>query len=151
MFRIIDMAEPHIKEIYEIELRSFSSPWSKNDLLNELSNKHAVYKVALKDDIVAGYAGMRHIINEGHITNIAVDVPYRRMGLGAMLLEELIAAARGMEMIGLTLEVRESNTAARNLYIKYGFVPEGIRKNYYKAENKPGREDAVIMWKHMQR
>ena len=149
MFLITDMDETHIDQIHEIELRSFAAPWSKNELKHELQNKHAIYKVALKEDTVAGYAGMWHIVNEGQITNIAVDIPFRRMGLASALLEEMIKTAREKEMMGLTLEVRVSNTAARNLYKKYGFVPEGIRKNYYRAENNSEREDAVIMWKYM--
>ena len=136
----------HLDDVHAIEERSFSVPWSRKDLLKEITeNKHALYKVALLDGKVLGYAGMWHIVNEGHINNIAVDEPFRRMGVGSRLLEALIAEARTREMAGLTLEVRVGNGAAQRLYHKYGFKPEGLRKNYYTDT----REDAVIMWKHL--
>ena len=150
MIKICDMEAEHLDGVYAIELNSFSIPWSKDELRKELSNKHAVYKVAkIREangpvNTLAGYIGMWHIVNEGHITNLAVDEPYRRMGVGSLLLEALIDLAVEQEMIGLTLEVRMANAAAQRLYTKYGFKPEGIRKNYYSDT----KEDAVIMWKY---
>ena len=146
MIRITDMTLAHLDAVYEVETRSFSIPWSKNELRKEIAeNRHAIYKVALQDFTVVGYAGLWHVVNEGHITNIAVDIPYRRMGVGSLLIEELIATAQAREMIGLTLEVRIGNAAAQKLYTKHGFKPEGIRKRYYADTG----EDAVIMWKYL--
>jgi len=146
MIRITDMTLDHLDAVYEVETNSFSIPWSKNELRKEIAeNKHAVYKVAFLDHEIVGYAGLWHVVNEGHITNIAVDIPYRRMGVGSLLIEELIAVAQAREMIGLTLEVRMGNAAAQKLYTKYGFKPEGIRKRYYADTG----EDAVIMWKYL--
>lgn len=146
--RIEPLQITHLEAIYGIETRSFAVPWSMNELRRDFTtNKHAFYLVALdgdKEDQVAGYAGLWHIVNEGHINNIAVDEPYRGHGVGSKLMEGLIALAQQKEMIGLTLEVRMGNRAAMGLYSKYGFKMEGIRKNYY-AETK---EDAVIMWKY---
>ena len=139
------MTVEHIDAVHEIETSSFAFPWSKNQLLEEVTtNKHAIYKVAIIDTVVVGHAGMWHIINEGHITNIATKTPYRNMGIGSLLVEALIEEAKKLEMIGLTLEVRTSNIAAQNLYNKYGFKPEGIRKRYYADTG----EDAVIMWNY---
>jgi ribosomal-protein-alanine N-acetyltransferase len=146
MFQITDMTSAHLDEVYQIETRSFAIPWSKSELRKEIEeNKHAVYKAAISPSgELAGYAGLWHIVNEGHITNIAVDSSFRRMGVGSMLVEALIKLAREREMIGLTLEVRTGNAAARGLYEKYGFKPEGIRKRYYADTG----EDAIIMWKY---
>ena len=142
---ITDMTLDHLDAVYAIETCSFSIPWSKNALRKELENKHAIYKVALiEPSDIAGYIGLWHIVNEGQITNIAVDEPYRRMGVGSRLLEAMIYLAKKRDMIGLTLEVRIGNTAAQKLYIKHGFKPEGIRKRYYADTG----EDAVIMWKY---
>ena len=138
------MTESHINTVYEIETRSFSQPWSKNELLKELESKHAIYIVAEVKGTVAGYAGLWHIVNEGQITNIAVDIPFRRLGVASLLLKKLISIAQEKNMIGLTLEVRVSNITAQNLYKKHGFVSEGIRKGYYD-----NGEDAVIMWKYL--
>ena len=162
--RITNMDLSHLDAVYEIEKQSFSDAWHKSYFHREImENKLAIYKVALvkpRDEPplspgfrVAGYVGLRHVINEGQIINIAVGIPYRCMGVGSLLIEALINLAQEREMMGLTLEVRESNNAAQGLYKKYGFKPEGIRKNYYASPATPGGisgvgEDAVIMWKY---
>lgn len=161
MFTIADMKQSHLDAVYEIETHSFPIPWSKSALRKDLTeNQHAAYKVAIsKSGDVAGYAGLWHVVNEGQITNIAVAAPFRRMGVASLLLEALTELALEKNMMGLTLEVRISNTAAQKLYAKHGFAPEGIRKRYYAGTGLSGtgpsgggggdtREDAVIMWKY---
>lgn len=147
MIKIIPMEISHLDEVYEIELASFSVPWTKNALLKEIiDNNLAVYFVAVDDDgKVAGYAGLWHVVTEGHITNIAVRPDKRRQGVGAMLLEKLIDTAYEREMIGMTLEVRVNNYDAQRLYSKNGFKLERIRKNYYSDTH----EDAIVMWKDL--
>ena len=145
MIAITDMALLDLDAVYGVETRSFSIPWSKNELRRELAeNPLAYYKVARVDGTVAGYAGLWHVVDEGHICNIAVDEPFRRKGVGAALVTALVALAQEKKLRGLTLEVRMGNTAAQKLYHKFGFVVEGLRKNFY---NDP-KEDAVIMWKY---
>lgn len=146
MIQIIDMTAEHLEAVHEIDKSAFKNPWSLKDLSKEINeNKHAIYKVAVTETgLVAGYAGLWHIINEGHITNIAVAAPYRRKGIADKLVEAIIASANKLEMIGLTLEVRVSNAAAISLYKKHGFKEEGIRKRYYSDNG----EDAIIMWKY---
>jgi ribosomal-protein-alanine N-acetyltransferase len=135
----------HIDDIIMVERLSFTIPWSKNAFIQELrENKFSIYISALLDGNVVGYAGMWKIFDEGHITNIAVHPEFRKIGIGSRLLEKLIDISREKDIEKLTLEVRKSNTAAKNLYLKYGFKEEGIRKSYY-ADNG---EDAIIMWKH---
>ncbi|MDR2939712.1 MAG: ribosomal protein S18-alanine N-acetyltransferase [Clostridiales bacterium] len=140
------MALNHLEDVHAIEQESFSVPWSKKELQSELTNNRlAVYLVALNENSdVMGYAGMWHVVNEGHITNIAVKREFRGQGVGSRLLESIIEIAGQKEMIGITLEVRISNMKAQSLYTKYGFKPEGFRKRYYSDTN----EDAIIMWKH---
>lgn len=135
----------HIDGIVKIEDECFSQPWSRGSIEKELKNHMAVYVIATEDDEVVGYGGMWHVINEGHITNIAVDKKHRNMGIATMIINKLTEIAAEKEMIGLTLEVRLSNVAAKNLYTKLGFKLEGIRKEYY-SDN---REDALIMWKYL--
>ncbi len=143
--KVIPMEISHIDEVYEIEKQCFSVPWSKDALEKEvLENNLALYFSAVDENSkVIGYAGMWHIINEGHITNIAVDPELRRCGIGQLLLDKIISIAYEKEMIGITLECRMNNEAAQRLYTKNGFKPEGIRKNYYTDTH----EDAIIMWK----
>jgi len=146
MIEVVPFKEEYLDEIYEIELNSFSIPWSKQDLARDaLENNLSLYFVALRDNKPIGYAGMWHVVTEGHITNIAVSTEYRKMGVGQMLMDEIERIAREKNMIGITLEVRMNNTAAQRLYMKNGYVVEGLRKNYY-ADTK---EDALIMWKYL--
>ena len=88
-----------------------------------------------------GFAGIWVIIDEAHVTNIAVNRAYRGRGLGGLLLLNLIEVARGLNTAVLTLEVRASNLSARKLYEKYGFAEVGLRRGYYNDN----REDAVLM------
>jgi ribosomal-protein-alanine N-acetyltransferase len=91
---------------------------------------------------VIGYAGMWTIMDEAHITNIAVTGAFRGRKLGERLLEELVMKAATKGMKRMTLEVRVSNTVAQGLYEKFGFRAEGVRRAYYSDNN----EDALIMW-----
>ena len=85
---------------------------------------------------------MFSILNESHITNMAVLPQYRKLGIGSMLILRMIKECQIAGSFGLTLEVRQSNIAAIKAYEKFGFVIEGIRKNYYQNNN----EDALTMW-----
>lgn len=139
------MNKSHIDGIMEIEKDSFAIPWSRAAVEKELSNNLAIYAVVKENDKVVGYGGMWHVVNEGHITNIAVHKDYRHKGIGNIIVNKLIEIAEEKEMIGLTLEVRKSNLPALELYRKNGFKLEGIRPEYYE-DNK---EDAYIMWKYL--
>jgi len=146
MIEIRPFEPEDLERVYEIELSSFSIPWTKEDLQRDaVSNNLSVYLVALCDNQLVAYAGMWHVVTEGHITNIAVSPDYRNKGIGQQLIEGLLRIAKEREMMGITLEVRMNNAAAQRLYIKNGFKVEGIRKNYY-ADTK---EDALIMWKYL--
>ena len=143
--QLVKFKSEHIEDILKIENACFAIPWSRASLEKELSNKMAVYFVALEDDKVVGYGGMWHVITEGYITNIAVDKDYRRRHIADAIVKKLIEYAVEKEMIGVSLEVRVSNASAISLYKKNGFVLEGVRKEYYD-DNK---EDAYIMWKYL--
>lgn len=132
----------------KVENECFDIPWTKKAFEDELSkNKLAIYFVAVEGETnkVVGYGGMWHVINEGHITNIAVSKAFRRQGIGTKIIERLVEAANEREMIGLTLEVRKTNIGAIDLYKSMGFKLEGIRKEYYSDT----KEDALIMWKYL--
>lgn len=148
MISVIEMNKQHLEQVVCIENLSFNTPWSKSSFIKEIeTNKFALYFVAInkQDNKVLGYGGMWHVINEGHITNIAVSPNYRNQGIASKILNKLIQVAKEKQMIGLTLEVRVSNNIAKSLYLKHGFILEGIRKEYYEDN----REDALIMWKYI--
>ncbi|NEZ74393.1 ribosomal-protein-alanine N-acetyltransferase [Clostridium botulinum] len=142
---VLPFSLEHIDGVMEIDNLSFSVPWSRNSYETELKNKFAKYIVVLNEETnkVLGFAGMWLIIDECHITNIAVHPNYRGLGIGNILMNEIIDICKEHNLTGITLEVRESNTAAKNLYYKYGFKDSGIRKDYYADNN----ENALLMWK----
>jgi ribosomal-protein-alanine N-acetyltransferase len=120
---IVEMTLDHIDAIMDIETLCFSIPWSRKSFEDEITNnKFAIYYCAVDDGQVCGYAGMWRIFDEGHITNIAVHPKYRNKGIGRLLLNHLEQTAIAADICKLTLEVRVSNTAARTLYDKAGFV-----------------------------
>lgn len=132
-----------VEEVLEIERASFVTPWSRLAFLSELlENERAIYLVAREGGRVVGYVGMWRILDEGHITNLAVHPEVRQQGIGRQLLETLcnLALARGLRR--LTLEVRVSNHVAQRLYQSFGFLTAGVRPGYYQDN----REDALIMW-----
>jgi len=131
-----------IEDVIEIENRSFSTPWTRKSFEEELlNNKLAVYFVAKADNKAIGYAGMWKVLDEGHITNIAVHPGYRRLKIGSALLKALKQYAKENNIHSITLEVRESNIAAQKLYSKFNFEVVGRRKAYYEDDH----EDALIM------
>ncbi len=138
------MTEEDIDDIVEIEKEVFTTPWTREAFLIEIrENKLAQYLVIEIDKKVVAYGGIWLILNEGHITNIAVKEAYRGQGLGAKIVEGLIYFCKLKSIEAITLEVRKSNLVAQNLYKKYGFEEAGIRPRYYQDNN----EDAIIMWR----
>ncbi|MDS0526608.1 ribosomal protein S18-alanine N-acetyltransferase [Clostridium sp. SHJSY1] len=137
------MGKKDLNEVLEISSLSLKESWSLDSFSKELTNPLAKYLVAKSNDKIVGFAGVWTIVDEGHITNIAVHPEFREKGIGSALIKSLIDYSKNWGCTSLTLEVRASNTPAKNLYKKFGFVEEGIRKKYYQ-DNK---EDAIIMWK----
>ena len=132
-----------LDQLTEIEKTCFSLPWTKNSFEKELNNDLAYYQCAEKDGKIMGYMGMWRILDECHITNVAVLPEYRKMGIGTSLINKMIEICKCSEIRAMTLEVRESNFQAINLYNKFGFVAAGKRPGYYLEPV----EDAIIMWK----
>ncbi len=139
------LSEKDIEGIVEVEEICFPTPWSKNAFQKELENKLARYMIVEMENKIVAYGGIWFIVDEGHITNIAVHPEYRGLGLGNEIVEALVKECKKNNIISMTLEVRASNHVAQNLYKKYGFKLAGIRPEYY-TDN---REDALIMWKEL--
>jgi ribosomal-protein-alanine N-acetyltransferase len=145
MMAITPMERRHIEAVAALEQVCFTEPWSRESLLSELDNPVAVYIAAERDGLVEGYAGMHAILDEGHITNVAVSPGCRRQGLGRRLCQALMREAERRDLRLLTLEVRESNFAARAMYRELGFTDAGRRKGYYQTPP----EDAILMTKRL--
>ncbi len=132
-----------VSAVYEVELVSFTVPWSKEALEREItSNSFALYHVAEIEGKVIGYCGMWIVYDQVQVTNIAILPEYRGNHYGEKLLGFVINEARLHGGKVLSLEVRVSNTPARSLYEKFGLQPGGIRKQYYTDD----LEDALVMW-----
>lgn len=130
-----------IPKVLEIEIISFSTPWTEMAFLNEIYNPASINKVAVHGNELDGYICATRVIDEGHILNIAVHPDVRQRGIANALLEKVIDELRKKGCKSLYLEVRASNISAVSFYEKYGFVSVGIRKNYYTSP----KEDAVVM------
>lgn len=143
MVCIEPMAETHLEAILAIERVSNGAPWSEASFRREIENPQAHYFVA---DIggVQGFAGYWTLIDEAHITTIAVRPEARGKGIGRALMQKLLEDAKSLGMTCATLEVRIGNVSAISLYESLGFLNSGVRKNYYPDN----REDAVIMWRY---
>ncbi len=124
-----------------VEAATFPTPWSREAFVSEMKNVAARYLVAKKDGRIIGYAGAWIIIDESHITNIAVLKEERGQGIGRRLTEGLMQYLSNLGAAYATLEVRKSNEVAQNLYVSLGFIKLGVRKRYYEDNG----EDALIM------
>ncbi len=138
-----------LEGVLAIERVVYPRPWTPELFRDELSKSDRTYLVAathgpnrFRRDVVIGYGGIQMIAGEAHVVTIAAHPAWRRIGVGARLVLELLAAAHEAGADAVTLEVRDSNHPARSLYAAFGFEDRGARAGYY-ADN---REDARILW-----
>lgn len=135
------------EQIHQIETQCFAFPWSTKSILEDIcENPRAFYLVAVPSDDhdkILGYMGVWKILDEGHITNVAVAPWARRNHIGDQLVQSMIDELERENIFRMTLEVRRSNEAAIALYEKNGFEGVGYRKGYYEDNG----EDALIMWR----
>ncbi len=137
------MTVADVPAVLRIEALSFSTSWPQNAFLSEINdNKLAHYYVGLHDGRVIAYGGIWVILEDSHITTIAVHPDWRGKRYGEELLQFLIRQACDREASWMTLEVRESNSSAQALYRKYGFTVVSTRRGYYSDNN----ENAFVMW-----
>jgi ribosomal-protein-alanine N-acetyltransferase len=167
-YLVVPMALDDVDQVTAIDRVSFSTPWSANAYRYEITqNEMAHYYVvvprsspvtvvagdgwlyrlrrwftpASSSRPVIGYGGFWLMIDEAHISTIAVRPDFRGRGIGELLMVRMIEKAIALKASQVTLEVRESNAIAQQLYYKYDFVVTGRRRAYY-VDN---REDALIM------
>ena len=143
MIQIIQMNASHVSEVAQLEKQCFSDPWSEKSVASELSNPLSFWLVAMDGERMVGYVGSQTVMDETDMMNIAVDLNYRRRGIAEMLVNSLVDALKQRGSHCLTLEVRASNTPAKQLYEKLGFAHIGTRRNYYRNP----KEDAYILRK----
>ncbi|NLL92601.1 MAG: ribosomal protein S18-alanine N-acetyltransferase [Clostridiales bacterium] len=160
------MSWEDVPQVAILEKQCFSMPWSEESLRDSLQLGYSIFLVAEMPDLemeenvfdipsdgkkqdnkskIVGYIGMYRGMDEGDITNIAVFSEFRRQGIGAKLITEMIDCGKQLSITKINLEVRISNSNAVYLYEKLGFEKCGVRKNFYQ---KP-LEDAIVMCKNI--
>lgn len=140
-----------VAEVAAIEEAVQSRPWSVDVFREELGRPDRAYLVALGPRrgligrrAVVGYAGALVAAGEAHVLTVAVAEEHRRQGIGRALIDALVRSVRLRGVVGVTLEVRESNEAAIELYERLGFVSYGLRPGYYQDTGEAAR----ILWLH---
>jgi len=138
------MVSEDVPAVYAIELATFPTPWTLDSFYYEMhENQYAHYVLAVdENNTIIGFCGMWMVIDAAQITNVAVLETARGQGIGEGLMREAMRIAREHGMDVMSLEVRETNTVAQNLYRKLAFQDGGIRKGYYTDNG----EDALVMW-----
>lgn len=140
---IITMTHGHVPQIAQLEKVCFSDPWSVSSIATELDNRLSYWLVAVENGAVLGYIGSQTVLGETDIMNLAVSPDARRRGIGRALLLRLMTDLKNGGNRCISLEVRESNEAAKALYTSLGFVQVGLRPNYYRNP----KEGALILRK----
>lgn len=143
-FAITTMRRAHIREIMPIEQQVYPRPWTAQVFVEELEQMRARkrhYLVGTIGEVLVGYGGLLYVENDAHVTNLAVHPMWRSRGIATEILLDLAWEARRRGCEAMTLEVRNTNVKAQELYRRFGFVPVGVRKKYYE-----NRDDAIVMW-----
>ena len=139
---IVNVTASLLEQVEELEKRCFSLPWTWEMLMSQLPDDEHEFLAAVDESgKLLGYVGMMTVLDEGYISNVAVEPGSRRQGIGEALIRDLLERCRMRQLSFVTLEVREHNEPAIALYSKLGFVPVGLRKNYYEAP----KENALLM------
>ena len=133
----------HLKQMVQIEQEAFDQPWSERMFIPEVEDENAYYLVGVRGDEVVCYGGFHKVLDEAHITNIAVKAGNRGKGIGTLLMSELISRARLLGIKAMTLEVKDINVYYGLIHAlrDVSFTVEGVRPRYYN-----NLHDALIMW-----
>ncbi len=140
------MSPSDVPEVARIETTAFSTPWSEETFRTLLERSGVELWVAEWGDQLAAYAILWTVLDEGELANIAVRSDLRGRGIGSSLLSRMLEVAGDSGVRSLYLEVRESNSLAREMYARRGFHEIGVRKAYYEGP----REDARVLKKSLE-
>lgn len=139
--RYESLTDDLIPALQEIEHEAYPEPWTGGMFRDEMRNQYSYFYVAFLGDELIGYAGFWLMIDVAHVTSVTVAKSHRGRGYGRVQMQHLIEEAIVEEAESITLEVRESNIPARNMYDEFGFKPIGVRRGYYTKS----KEDAIVM------
>ena len=145
--RYAPLAVAHLPDVLTIEQEAYPEPWSEGMFREEINHARSYFVVITLGGELIGYGGYWPLMDEAHITSVTVKDAYRGLGYGRSLLSHLLQKAVEDGAASATLEVRESNLAARGLYDAFGFAVTGRRRRYYPKTD----EDALIMTTQLER
>lgn len=145
-YKIRKMSLGDIPAVLEIDRQSFALPWSEHTYRQELIGNHSTTLFVAEIDAgrtptIIGYVGYWLMIDEMHISTLAVSPAKRRMGVGSSLLANALKSAARHGVVRVSLEVRKTNSAAIDLYKKIGFKSHARKPNYYRDNG----EDALVL------
>jgi len=143
MVRYRLMRSQDVPGVFKVDQACFLHNWTQDSYHAEIKNCLSNYIVAEADGEIIGFGGFWQVIDEAHITNIAVLEAYRQIGVGQSIMNAMLALSQEKGCVGMTLEVRGDNQPALNFYLKNKFTREGRRKDYYGLGM-----DAIIMWRY---
>ncbi len=141
----------HLNAVLELDKTCFGGLWTLQGYQRELESPHShlfgLFSPHLSSSRLLGMISFWSILEEAHITILAVNPQYHRQGLGQVLLYKVLRTVHERGMERATLEVRASNQGAITLYEKFGFKIAGRRRDYYKDKAKNNVEDALVLWR----
>ena len=137
------MVAAELDEVMAIEEAVYPHPWTRGNFVDSLSSGYSAWTLRDGPEL-AGYFLLMEVVDEAHLLNVSVAAGRQRQGLGRYLLDKVAACARGLGASSILLEVRPSNERALAVYLRYGFIEIGRRKNYYPAHHGL-REEAIVM------
>lgn len=137
---ILPMTKEDLIYLEQTLTTDFDEFWTYSILQQEFQNENTTYIVAKSNTEILGFAGILTIIDEADIMNIVTKKDKRNLGIGSMLLTELINISKSKNLKSITLEVNENNTPAIKLYEKFKFEKVGVRKKYYN-----NTDSAILM------
>ncbi|MCH2189417.1 MAG: ribosomal protein S18-alanine N-acetyltransferase [Gammaproteobacteria bacterium] len=144
-----DMISTDLTEVQRIEQTAQASPWARLSFEESLTRQD-ICRVATVDEKLIAYHVCSSVLDELHVLNIVCALPFQGMGVGHILMDDILTTATSKSIENLFLEVRESNHAAQSLYAKWGFTQIAIRENYYRPSTPDGpRENALVYMRAM--
>ena len=136
------MRSADLDHVGAVERTIYSHPWTLGNFRDSLHAGYSCWVMEVRGEL-AGYGVLMIGVGEAHLLNLSIAPAWQRRGMGRALLDHFIELAGRFGATRMLLEVRPSNTAARALYQRAGFLELSVRRGYYPAEG--GREDAILM------
>jgi len=136
------MSADHVDAVMRIDAQVYPTPWSRALWDQELNDPSRAHVVAIAGGVVVGHGGIMHVLDEVHVSTVAVNPSSQGRGIGSLLMVALLDSAVAAGARAATLEVRAGNRAAQRMYSRFGFAPGGVRRGYYSDPT----DDGIIMW-----